>query len=415
MADDDTPTAADLEAQRRASAQGAAGDLARMGIDPRLLGLDTPAASPPRPHRVDEPDERAVPSVEASARASAAADAGGPPQTGDSPEPSPGGRIVPLRPEFAPGAPAAPAQTWARPGVETPARSYGPVEQLLARTAAQRPAPAATGHWLKTLTRGLVTPDAAESANNERVLVAALRTRQTGRRVIAFCAGKGGVGTTTVAMGVGSALAALREDKTVLVDAQAGTPPLSGMLGGAAAPTARELAAAAVRTGPMGTVSGLWLVDGSGWGTPLRRADVGALLDRLKVDHAFVLVDVGNDAGEAGHAVLARSDQTAIVTGAGHWGLAAARVASDRLHQIDPHAALRAVHVVVCTHDESHRRVRREVADELSRGPVRVVVVPPDPLLAAGQAFDAGSLRPATREAMLEVAAALAVSGSGLR
>lgn len=408
MADDDTPTAADLEARRRASAQDAAGDLARMGIDPRLLGLETPAASPTRPHRAAEPDDESVPSVvDADEEQAKPAGAG---QEADT-----SGRIVPLRPEFATASPPTQPQLWPRTGVPLSAPSYGPVEQLLSRTAAQRPAPTSSRRWLKALTRGLVTPDAAESASNERVLVAALRTRQTERRVVAFCAGKGGVGSTTVAVGVGSALAALREDTAVLVDAQAGTAALSALLGATPAPTARELATTAVGTEPAVARGGLRLVDGSGWDTPLRRSDVAQLLDRLKVDHTFVLVDLGDDAGEAGHAVLARSDQTVVVTGAGGVGLAAARVAADRLHQLDPRAALRAVYVVVCLHDEPYRRVRQEAVNQLGQGPVRVVIVPPDPLLAAGHPFDAGSLRPGTREAMLEVAAALAVSGGELR
>ena len=47
MADEEGPTEQELEASRRASAQDAAGDLARMGVDPRLLGLD-PVTSPPQ-------------------------------------------------------------------------------------------------------------------------------------------------------------------------------------------------------------------------------------------------------------------------------------------------------------------------------------------------------------------------------
>ncbi|HEU0285461.1 MAG TPA: hypothetical protein VFR22_00365, partial [Nocardioidaceae bacterium] len=46
MADEqDGPTEEELEARRRASAQDAAGDLSRMGVDPRLLGLD-PVSAP---------------------------------------------------------------------------------------------------------------------------------------------------------------------------------------------------------------------------------------------------------------------------------------------------------------------------------------------------------------------------------
>lgn len=311
---------------------------------------------------------------------------------------------------FAPPAEPAPMSP---PAVPDPQRSANaPVEALLARTAAAKPAPNTSGRWVKAVTFGLVTPDAAETLGSERMLVGALRTRQNDRRVVAFNAGKGGVGTTTVAMGVATAFAALREDPTVLVDAHSGTASLGQMLGVPAALTGRDLVADA-EAGPTIVPGGLRVVDGSGWGTPLRRADVPPLLDRLGRDHTFTLVDVGNDPGEAAYAALARSDQTVIVTCAGAWGLSSARVAAARLRDVDTFAIDRAIYVVVCTNDESYRKVHREVMQRLAQGPVRAVVVPPDPELAAGQPFDPSRVRPATREAMLEVAAAIAVT-SGL-
>ncbi len=293
-----------------------------------------------------------------------------------------------------------------------PSATSGPVEALLARTAAGKAAPNTSGRWVRAVTFGLVTPDAAETVGSERMLVGALRTRQNDRRVVAFNAGKGGVGTTTVAMGVATAFAALREDATVLVDAHSGTASLGQMLGVPAALTGRDLVADA-DVDPTIVPGGLRVVDGCGWGTPLRRADVPPLLDRLGRDHAFTLVDVGNDPGEAAYAALARSDQTVIVTCAGAWGLSSARVAAARLRDVDTFAIDRAIYVVVCTNDESYRKVHREVMQQLAQGPVRAVVVPPDPELASGQPFDPSRVRPATREAMLEVAAAIAVT-SGL-
>jgi len=401
VADDQTPTSEDLEAQRRGTAQDAAGDLARMGIDPRLLGLDAPHQQRrARPYSPEELAAASVPTVPDQA----------PTESDDASVPA---QIVPLRPEFAPAVPTAwPSDRSS--GARSP-QVYGPVEQLLARTATDRPTPSQAGRWVKAVTFGLLTPDAAEAAGNERLLVTALRTRQSDRRVVTFSAGKGGVGTTTVALAVGSALAALREDETVLVDAQAGTPALSALLGLDGAPRARDLARPSFDRHPAVAPGGLRVVDGSGWGTPLRRGDVAVLLDRLKADHAFVLVDLGNDAGDAGHALLARSDQAVIVTGPGAAGLAAARVAGDRVEQLDPGTAARALHVIVCAHAESYRRVRKEVEQQRTSGPVRAVVVPPDPLLALGQPFDPGGLRPATREAMLQIAAAVAVSGGVVR
>jgi MinD-like ATPase involved in chromosome partitioning or flagellar assembly len=441
--EEDGPTEEELEARRRASAQDAAGDLARMGVDPRLLGLD-PVSAPPT-HQGPPPAEPTGP-ARPQDRSGGEAPSGHPAPGGDQ-APGDRGDVVPLRPEFAgpaPGPPVhggPPASTpqsagppmnpalgpppgqyltppaepapMPPPAVPDPRRwANAPVEALLARTATAKPAPNTSGRWVKAVTFGLVTPDAAETLGSERMLVGALRTRQNDRRVVAFNAGKGGVGTTTVAMGVATAFAALREDPTVLVDAHSGTASLGQMLGVPAALTGRDLVADA-EAAPTIVPGGLRVVDGSGWGTPLRRADVPPLLDRLGRDHTFTLVDVGNDPGEAAYAALARSDQTVIVTCAGAWGLSSARVAAARLRDVDTFAIDRAIYVVVCTNDESYRKVHREVMQQLAQGPVRAVVVPPDPELAAGQPFDPSRVRPATREAMLEVAAAIAVT-SGL-
>lgn len=422
MADDqDGPTDEELEARRRASAQDAAGDLARMGVDPRLLGLD-PVSAPPPPAG---PDGASAPAPDRAG-------------SGDE-APADHGAVVPLRPEFADptamaGGPPSQSTPSTSPALGPPPGQYfspyaapaaappmaeqpqsstsGPVESLLARTTSGKAAPSTSGRWVRAVTFGLMTPDAAETVGSERLLVGALRTRQNDRRVVAFNAGKGGVGTTTVALGVATAFAALREDPTVLVDAHSGTASLGQMLGVPAALTGRDLVADADAE-PTVVPGGLRVVDGCGWGTPLRRADVPPLLDRLGRDHAFTLVDVGNDPGEAAYAALARSDQTVIVTCAGAWGLSSARVAAARLRDVDTFAIDRAIYVVVCTNDESYRKVHREVMQQLAQGPVRAVVVPPDPELASGQPFDPSRVRPATREAMLEVAAAIAVT-SGL-
>jgi MinD-like ATPase involved in chromosome partitioning or flagellar assembly len=264
---------------------------------------------------------------------------------------------------------------------------------------------------MSALTFGLVTPDAAETAHNEQFLLAAVRTRQSDRRVVSFHSGKGGVGTTSVAVGVALALAAVRDDAVVLADARTGTPSLAQMLGNSMAPSGRDLIQPGSPLDPVRLANGLHVVDSCGWDAPLRHADTVAFLDQLRLGHAFTLVDVGNDPGEGARAALLRSDQTVVVTSAGRWGVASSQLAMTRLRQLDPFGTERAIHVVVCTSDEPYRRVQREVLAQLDRGPVRVVVVPPDPALRAGQPFDPAHVRPATREAVLEVAAAIAASG----
>ncbi len=439
MADDDEVTPEELAARKRASAQDAAADLVRMGIDPRSLGLEAPAmpdpddAGGPGGRRAAEPDaDLAPPSLGPTpSRAAASSDPAEPsaervPTTGSSAGDE-GGRVVALRPGRhappgsaadptvdpravpLPGRPLAPepAGPAARPAV-----TAGPLEQLLSSTLRARPVPAASGRVLRSMARGLVTPDAAGAAGAERELVAAARGRQVAPRVVALVAGKGGVGTTTAALGAGAALAALRDDETVVADLRPGTPSLGLALTGAPAPTVRVLARDDAGQ-PLELPGGLRVVDGTGWGGALRRTDVAPLLDHLTAGHTFCLLDLGNDAGDVTEVAVARADQVVVVTEPGPAGLGAARAVAERLTDIDPFALDLAIHVVVCTRDQPYREVLRQARDQLAVAPARLIVIPPDPYLAAGEVFAAAALRPATREAMLQLAAALALGGRG--
>lgn len=416
--DDDADEQAD---RRRSSAQGAAADLARMGIDPTALGLDAPAPA------VDD-----APNGPASARsgpASAAGTAGGfgagwdltappaPPARADAPrvrdaEPDSdaGARVVPLRPEWGVGADSPLPAASAAPAPVRPARSRA-VEDLLARTSPPAPQRRSTPGLLGTVARGLATPDAAEGVANERELVAAVRTRQTRRRLVAFLAGKGGVGTTTVAVGVGTALSALREDPIALVDLGTGTPPLSAVLGAQPGPRARDLLRVDASVEPTASPAGLALVDASPWDAPLRRTETGPVLDLVGADHAFTLLDIGTDPGEAGRVGLARADLVVVVTGPGSWGAAATRTALQRLEDVDPFALDSVVHVVVAASQAGHDRLCAEMAAATGADLARVVALPPDDVLASGRPYDPASVSPALRAAVLRLAAAIAVSG----
>jgi MinD-like ATPase involved in chromosome partitioning or flagellar assembly len=374
MADDmDDQDQPDQSLRDRRQAQSAAGDLSRMGIDPRSLGLGEPEPRTPPPGPA-EPDDVLEPQAQ----------------------------VLPLRPEFNTPVPA-PQPT---PPVEDES-AWGPsdAEQILSRASSPQPAPRQTTRLLRTVARGLTTPDAALAVQGEREAVDAIRQRQTDRRIVAFLAGKGGVGCTTVAVGVGTAFMAMREDHTVVVDVQQGSPSLGRTFGAGEPRSVASLLSEVAATTPPVAPTGLGLVDGSGWDQGLTRSDVAGVLDRLRADHTFNLLDVGDDAGEAGHAALARADQTVVVTSPGELGMAALRAALDRVKVVNPIATSSAVHVVVCPHEQSYREAQREIT---AAPGAAVVVVPPDPHLQAGHAYDPARVAPATREALLRVAGLIA-------
>ncbi|HJQ05101.1 MAG TPA: hypothetical protein VJ872_06635 [Nocardioides sp.] len=372
MTDDNAP---DPALARRREAEGAAADLARMGIDPRSLGLGpTPQPAPVAP----APDAGSGGEVVQFRRR----------------DPLPDDPTI-LRPRPVEQVPPPPPPVAAAPAPAPPLAPPPP------------PAPRDLPRLLQRAAVGVVSPESAAGMQGERALVDRIRQRQTNRRVVAFASTKGGVGCTSVAVGVGAVLTALRDDRSAVVDVQQGGPSLGALLGAERPRSCIQLLAQDDAVDPPRGRTGLSVVDGSGWDLALRRIDVSDVLDRLGRDHTFNLLDVGNDAGEGSHTALARADRVVLVSTAGVVGEAALQAAFDRLRRVNPMAASGAVAVVVATSEPAYKQAVRDL-----RGRPQVVVVPPDPWLAAGSPFEPGVVRAETREAMLRIAAAV-VDGGG--
>ncbi len=366
-----------------------------MGIDPRALGLEAEVPASPADRRAPpEPPDDARSSVEQRRE--------------ERPE-----NVVPLRPEdalpasgtSAAWAPAPPAVASARP---RDAGDSDPMSVLLGGERATVPPRSRLPELARAVMFGVVTPDAAEAADREREMVARVRSRQTDQRVVVFVSGKGGVGTTTVAMGVGCVLAALRDDVTTLVSLRAGAPSLGRLLTGEPAPSAREIARTDIEVAPLRLPSGLQVVDGPRWSTPVRRSDVPALVDGLAQTSTFALFDVGNDTSDAAQSILGRADQVVIVSGSAPDSLDSARVAAERVADIDVYALDSAIYVVVCPRDNALKDVVRRMRETMPGG-ARIVAVPPDSWLDEGAAFDAARVGPATRLALIDVAGLVAL------
>jgi MinD-like ATPase involved in chromosome partitioning or flagellar assembly len=356
--DDDRPLAA------RRAAQSNAGELARMGIDPRTLGLDPASSSSPPPATpawVDTTLSRPI---------------GGIP----------------------------------RPPAPEPAGYAAQVQRLVAPPRTGPP-----GGWrrvARAVTHGLLRPDAAAEVERERELVARARIRRPEPRMIAFLAGKGGVGTTTTAAGVAVTLAILRNDPTALVSARSGTGSLGRRLAGRPAPPVPALAGAGPAAAPLRVHGNLAVVDGSPWHTPTPRGTLLQLLAELRDQHPITVVDVGNDLGEPAQGALGRADQIVLVTSASQDAVAATRTALSRVHQVDPFRLASLVVAVTCLSERQYRRTARRLRAELGVAVPRVVPVGFDPWLATGDRLDPARLRPATREAYLRIAGLIVEPGT---
>ncbi|GAA0710869.1 hypothetical protein [Dactylosporangium roseum] len=235
----------------------------------------------------------------------------------------------------------------------------------------------------------------------ERSWSAIAGRRPIGSPVVAFVAGKGGVGTTSAAAGLALTTAAFWPGEVALADARTGTASLGLRIGGLSAPDATAFAAGVVE--PLRT-AGVSIVDGASWDTPLARPTLARLIADLREDHVFTVLDVGDDAGDTGHSALARADRVVVVTTPEPDAVAAAERTLDRLGGIDPSRADTAI-VAVTGAGRLGRRAGHRHA--VPRNAAHVVRLPWDPGLSGGAGLELDRLRRATRAAFLELAAAI--------
>src|SRR5699024_8253594 len=109
-----------------------------------------------------------------------------------------------------------------------------------------------TGALMRTIGRGLITPDAAEVAHSDRELIDAVRRRQSDRRIIAVIAAKGGVGCTSIAVGIGTTFMAMRDDRAAVVDVQQGAACLGAAVGARGTRALASLPAGTTLVAPQG-------------------------------------------------------------------------------------------------------------------------------------------------------------------
>ena len=407
--------------------QDAAGELVQMGIDPAVVGLDEPSTVmlPPLPETPGWPDSSTTTTQRLPSRGwpylpSSGTPPGGPvsaPPGGAPPGSAPpsGGPVsahpvgAPVGPVAASGSVTALSRPLAAappaPATATPDR---PVPNPLFPESFGLVVPAGWRRLLRAATVGLIAPGAAAAMEYERTMVARVRTRLGEPRTVLFVAGKGGVGTTTTGIGVSHTLATLRTDQTVLVDSRIGTRSLGERVAEMRAPSTLDLADGTDRRGPLAFRSRLHLVDAPPWHLPLDAGRLGQLLGRLRDGFQFIGVDTGNDSGDVGQAALGRADQVVIVTSTSRDAVAAIRVALGRIQHTNPSRLDTVVVAVVSTTGRGHQKTVRALHDELGLEPSRIVVIPYDRGLVAGDRFDPDRLRTVTREAYLRLAALVA-------
>ena len=257
-------------------------------------------------------------------------------------------------------------------------------------------------------------------------LVAQVNQPLRGCYRIALLSLKGGVGKTTIAATLGATFASIRGDRVVAVDANPDRGTLSQKVPLETAATVRELLHDAgtierysdirryISKGPSGLEVLASETDPS-VSEAFSAEDYTRALEILERFYGLVLTDCGTGLlHSAMSSVLDKADMLIVVSSGSIDG---ARSASATLDWLDAHGhgelVRNSIAVINAVRPRSGKVDMNKVIDHFSRRCRAVQVVPFDPHLDEGAEISLDRLRRGTREALTELAAAVADGFSG--
>ncbi|WP_231498239.1 MinD/ParA family ATP-binding protein [Pseudonocardia halophobica] len=271
---------------------------------------------------------------------------------------------------------------------------------------------------LHTATLGRIDPgpSAAQLAAQDRL--ARVRSHLAGTHRVAVTSLKGGVGKTTVTACLGLALAEYRGDRILALDANPDAGTLADRLTGHSDRTVRDLlddlgavdswTAVSRYTSLAGRLQVLASEQDPAAGEAFTRDEYLRVDEALARYFSVMITDSGTGMVHSAMAGTLDVADSLVVVGAPT--VDGAGRASKTLDWLVAHGHEELVgDAVVVLVGRAGREIDAPALREHFGGRCRVVVeVPHDPHLATGGRIDQGRLRPATRDAFLELAAAVA-------
>jgi MinD-like ATPase involved in chromosome partitioning or flagellar assembly len=273
--------------------------------------------------------------------------------------------------------------------------------------------------WLYFATLGYVNVGDSDTVRMQRALEHRIAVRLGERtRYIPVLSRKGGVGKTTVTTLLGMALADLREDRVIAMDANPDRGTLSDRNPGRASHTARQLVRDRFEVTSFAQLSNYTAREGSRLDVlasdadpmvahAFNDADYRAVTDILGRYYSIVLTDSGTGmVHSVMEGTLEKADAVVLVSGG---SVDEARLASETLSWLEAHGRedlVRKAIVVINMAAGDGTRVSVDEIEEHFRTRVQHVVrIPHDRHLAEGSQVDFAKLQPATRKAAVELAA----------
>lgn len=272
-------------------------------------------------------------------------------------------------------------------------------------------------HSLYSATNGRVNVGPSITEQRELERITCVRTPLSAPRKIVTLSRKGGAGKTTTTLMLGHTLAAHRGDRVVALDAnpdagsliyrvQRESPETVTSLLGERAFITRYADLRAYTSQAPTRLEVIASDDDPTISQALGERDYRAALELLTQHYNLILVDTGTGIlDSAVQGILREADQIVVVMPP---ALDGARVAAGTLDWLDQHGHNDLVESAVAVINTTRSRARRIQLEEIEQhfaarcaGTVRI---PWDPALDIGAATELDELRPATRDAYLELA-----------
>ena len=298
-------------------------------------------------------------------------------------------------------------------------------ERLLTAKKRRRPAPeGAWPHFIYTISLHLANLGDSRRVRERKAVDARINREFEGSaRFVPILTRKGGVGKTTITSLIGMAMADVREDRIIAIDANPDRGTLAERINKQTRSTVRDVVTRAASI--TGFTDFTTLVSRDETRLDILASDSDPLLSEAFDEndynvvadlsaryYSIVLTDCGTGiVHSVMRATLQRSDAIVIVSGG---SVDEARLASETLTWLEANGygdLVRNAVVALNTSTQGTNLVKLEEIEDHFRSRVRAIVrIPYDPQLAAGSVINFKELQPLTRNAARELAA-LVVDG----